>query len=299
MVTVFTPSYNRAQLLESAYKSLSRQTCKDFEWIVIDDGSSDNTQEVIDKIILNNGRLFPIRNIKKENGGKHTAINLGLEEAKGELFLILDSDDSLAENCIETIINKWGTIKKRCNGETNGDKQIGGLCFYMAHHNGNIIGHPVYDNIITDSINMRYKLGIKGDMLEVFCTSVLREFPFPQIPRETFCPESLVWNRVARKYKLQLFNNIIYFRDYLEGGLTSKMTKIRMQSPIASMMCYSEMVQLDIPFRERMKAAINYWRFRFCSSQKDIPLLSGSWFWTAPLGWMMHLNDIRTNKMSR
>ena len=130
-------------------------------------------------------------------------------------------------------------------------------------------------------------------MCEVFRTSVLKEYMFPEIDGERFCPEALVWNRIAQKYKLRVFHEVIYYRDYLEGGLTDKIVRIRMKSPIASMMTYAELNGYRIPFLHKMKAAINYWRFRFCASSGVKPVLSWGYFWTLPLGLLLHINDLR------
>jgi len=284
MVTVFTPTYNRAAYLLKVFKSLLQQTFKDFEWVIVDDGSIDDTSVIIDNLQLTNDKFFPIRYFYQENGGKHRAINRGVKEAKGELFLILDSDDMLPPNSLERIDFYYQQIKD--------DNSFGGVCGYMAHHDGTVIGKGCdIDVLDTNSIDLRYKYHVEGDMLEVFRTSVLKEIPFPEISNEKFVPEALVWNRIARKYKLRVFHEVVYFRDYLEGGLTDKIVKIRMNSPIASMMTYAEMTEFNIPFFAKLKAAINYWRFRFCSDAKEKPQIEWWWFWTAPLGWMMHLRD--------
>lgn len=116
MVTVFTPTYNRLYKIDKLYQSLKRQSCNDFEWIVVDDGSNDGTKEYFEKVI-DNGDPFKIRYFNKENGGKHRAINLGVSQAKGNLFFIVDSDDYLIDNAIEMILeweagldksHKWG-----------------------------------------------------------------------------------------------------------------------------------------------------------------------------------------------
>lgn len=285
LITVLTPSYNRAKLLVNAYESLRRQTCLDFEWLIVDDGSSDNTEEVISSIIKN--KDFPIRYIKKENGGKHTAVNLGIRYASGEAILILDSDDELPNDSIATIEKEFESIKK--------DKAIGGICGYMAHHDGEVIGKPIID-CTASSLTLRYKFGVKGDMCEVFRTSVLREFPFPEIEGERFCPEALVWNRIAQKYTLKVIPKVIYYRDYLKGGLTDNIIRIRMQSPIASTMTYQELTTyMGVPLNAKIRAAINYWRFRFCirhNEQKNsLPKLKGSLNFFAPLGLIMHWID--------
>ena len=299
LITVITPTFNRAALLPRLYDSLCRQTCKDFEWIVVDDGSTDNTQEVLAQLLwgadhqVQNGG-FKVQCYRKKNGGKHTAVNLGVTKANGELTLILDSDDELLPASIAQIAEAWTNIKDSYRSK----KPIGGVCGYMAHRNGDIIGMPMLD-VVCDETDMRYLYAVRGDMCEVFCTNVLREFPFPDIKGERFCPESLVWNRIAPKYSLLVFSKVIYLRDYLDGGLTDNIVRIRMQSPVASMMTYAEMLGYDIPFRVKVKAAINYWRFRCCYKRTEgnkgiaIPKVPLAYALVAPAGWLMHQRDCR------
>ena len=237
-ISILTPTYNRGKLLLPLYDSLKNLTFKDFEWLIVDDGSEDDTEQYALSWIAHNieNAKFPIRYIKKSNGGKHTAINRGVREANGELILILDSDDTLPSDSLATIAQYYELCK--------GYKDCAGVCGLMAHHDGQLIGtgfpkDPMYESALL----FRYaeKGNVTGDLLEVYKTSVMREFPFPEIENERFCPESLVWNRIANKYKLFCFNKVIYYRDYLEGGLTSKIVRIRMNSPIASTMTYAEM----------------------------------------------------------
>lgn len=290
IITVFTPTYNRAHLLPRLYESLCRQTFQDFEWVIVDDGSVDNTKSLSLSLPQREGTFFPIRYFYQENGGKHRAINRGVKEAQGELFLILDSDDSLPPDSLERIAYYYEQIRD--------DESFGGVCGYMAHHDGTIIGHGNGAEILdTNSIDLRNKYHVQGDMCEVFRTSVLREIPFPEIPGEKFVPEALVWNRIAQKYKLRVFHHVVYYRDYLDGGLTDKIVRIRMKSPVASMMTYAEMTRFDIPFMQKVKAAINYWRF-WCTTislptREEAPRLRWWWYWTWPLGRMMHLRDSR------
>lgn len=288
MITVLTPTYNRASLLINLYQSLIKQDFGDFEWVIVDDGSVDATTDIVDQFIQE--RQIAITYIKQANGGKHRALNRGVKEAKGELVLIVDSDDSLPNKSLSIIYSHYVDIKD--------NSSIGGVCGLMAHHDGTIIGdRKICSSMNLSSIEMRYKYGFVGDVCEVFKTEILREFPFPEIENEKFCPEALVWNRIATKYKLHYFNEVIYYRDYLDGGLTSKIVRIRMNSPIASMICYAELNQLDIPFKDKIKAAVNYWRFRLCySGSRSYPNLPGLWNAIAPLGWLMHLKDKRVNK---
>ncbi|MBW4723614.1 glycosyltransferase family A protein [Prevotella sp. 20925_1_30] len=288
MITIFTPTYNRAGFLHRLYDTLILQTYKNFEWIIVDDGSKDNTKDVVSSFVKE-GKLN-IHYVQQENGGKHRAINTGVGLATGELFFILDSDDILPNNALELVVKTFQPIKH--------EMFFAGVSGIDGNFDGRIIGSGLpYDSIDCNSVDIRYKFHVTGDMKEVFRTSVMKEFPFPDIEGEKFCPEALVWNRIAQKYKLRYFNKIIYKVEYQPEGITSNIVKVRMKSPITSMMCYAEMLELNIPFKDKFKAAVNYWRFRLCyNGSGSYPKLSGLWNAVAPLGWLMHLNDIHVNK---
>ena len=281
-ITVFTPTYNRGHLLQRLYDSLCLQTYANFEWIIVDDGSTDNTTDVVNAFISEN--KIDIKYIRQKNGGKHRAINHGVRVATGELFFIVDSDDLLPVDSLETIYQTYKDIRN--------EKSYGGMSGLDGFIDGRIIGNGLPQNKIDcNSIEIRNKYHVTGDMSEVFRTDVMKEFPFPEIEGEKFCPEVLVWNRIAQKYKLRYINKIIYTAEYQQEGLTSNIVKIRMKSPIASMMCYAEMNRLNIPLAQKVKAAINYWRFRFCSDRGNRPALPLFWLFTMPIGYMMHLSD--------
>ena len=288
MITLFTPTYNRADLLHRLYVTLILQTYKNFEWVIVDDGSKDNTKDVVSSFVKE-GKLN-IHYVQQENGGKHRAINTGVGLAKGELFFILDSDDILPNNALELVVKTFQPIKH--------EMSFAGVSGIDGNFDGRIIGSGLPDDSIDcNSVDIRYKFHVTGDMKEVFRTSVMKEFPFPDIEGEKFCPEALVWNRIAQKYKLRYFNKIIYKVEYQPEGLTSNIVKVRMKSPITSMMCYAEMLELNIPFKDKFKAAVNYWRFRLCyNGNGSYPKVSGLWNAVAPLGWLMHLKDKRVNK---
>ena len=289
-ISILTPTYNRGKLLLPLYESLKNLTFEDFEWLIVDDGSEDDTEQYALSWISYNIQKaeFPIRYIKKSNGGKHTAINRGVREANGELILILDSDDTLPEDSLATIAQYY----EQCKGY----KDCAGVCGLMSHHDGQLIGtgfpkDPMYES----ALQFRYaeKSNVTGDLLEIYKTSVMREFPFPEIENEKFCPESLVWNRIANKYKLFCFNKVVYYRDYLEGGLTSKIVRIRMNSPIASTMTYAEMLDYNISLKWKIRSAINYWRFKYCITNKFLKAPKVKWYWKVfqIIGLIMHLKD--------
>lgn len=286
LVTVATPTYNRAHLLSRLYTSLCCQEFKDFEWLVIDDGSSDDTEKVIQGFVKEN--FVKIRYIHKNNGGKHTAVNLAAKEAKGDLFFIADSDDWLPVGALKSVAEIYSGIKF--------NERFAGICGLDINHKGELIGSRLPADIIDATyIDIRNKFKITGDMKEVYLTSVMREFPFPEIEGEKFCSEALIWNRIASKYMLRFSNTPLYCVEYMNDGLTSSITRTRMNSPIATMMTYSEWVVYDIPLLWKCKMAINYWRFAFCAKKRVIKIAK----WTYPfafLGWLMHIKDKLTIK---
>lgn len=252
MITVFTPTFNRAYTLHKLYESLCEQSFKDFEWVIVDDGSKDNTEELVAEFIAQN--KINIIYHKQQNQGKHIAINKGVELAQGELFFIVDSDDILPEDSLEIIIEKYQSIKD--------DDTIAGLAGRRGYISGGYIGtNKSYDDVIMTSIDFRFKKKIAGDMAEVYKTEVIRQFPFPQFEGERFCPEALVWKRIDQQYKMLWFSDIIYKGEYIPDGLTANSFGIRKKSPKASCLYYAEEAQYDTPAYQKIKSVANYWRF--------------------------------------
>ena len=285
-ITILTPAYNRASLLPRLFDSLLRQTFKDFEWIVVDDGSTDNTHEVLASIKERCGDAFPMTCLYKENGGKHMAINMGVTRAQGELFFIVDSDDMLPPNALAIVAEEWRPI--------SGDSNFGGIAgLDIAMDTREVIGSGLpQEHIDCNAIDIRYRHHVTGDMKEVFRTEVLREFPFPEFAGERFCPEQLVWFRMARRYRLRYINKPIYIADYQPDGITAGITRARMRNPSASMLTYAELTECPVPFLVKVKAAINFWRFWHCRTATSVvPRVALRWHWLRPLGWMMHVRD--------
>ncbi len=286
LITVFTPTYNRAGLLERLYDSLKKQSFADFEWIIVDDGSADNTRELVQQFATAD---FPVKYYYQENVGKHFAINRGVKEASGTLFFILDSDDMIPEDALSIVAQKYATSKER---------HIGGVAGRKAYFDGKLIGSAEGVNEeIMNVFDFRYTRKITGDMCEVFKTSVLREFPFPEIKGEKFCPEALVWNRIGTKYPLLWFNEPIYLAEYQPEGLTARIFEVRKKSPVATTICYQELSRAPISLAFRFRALINYWRFAFYLKRpftdklKAVdPVLSLP---ALPIALLMYLNDKR------
>lgn len=219
MITVFTSTYNRGYIIENLYNSLKRQTFRDFEWIVIDDGSTDNTEELFSRI-LQDEKDFSIIYQKVKNGGKHRAINKGVRLAKGELFFIVDSDDYLTDDALFQVDRVEKSLR-------DVEGKFGGVCGLKGYSEKKIVG-TTYDGDGFLDITMleRRKYHINGDKAEVFYTEVMRKYPFPEFDGENFLTEAVVWNRIAHDgYKLRFFNDTIYICDYLSDGLSANSEK--------------------------------------------------------------------------
>lgn len=225
-ITVFTPTYNRGYLLPHLYESLKKQTFRDFEWVVVDDGSSDNTSDLFSKW-TNHEKSFHISYIHVTNGGKHRAINRGLEMAKGELFFIVDSDDLLPIDSLEIIDNVEKTISK------SEKSSFGGVCGLKAKINGDNLGSTFVGTDYLDITELeRQKYNIDGDKAEVFYTELLKKYKFPEFDGESFVTECVVWDKIAHDgYKLRFFNEIVYLCDYLDDGLSSRYHSICYSNP--------------------------------------------------------------------
>lgn len=221
-ITVFTPTYNRMEKLPILYESLVEQSCKKFEWIVVDDGSSDGTEKFFDNLPKCD---FPVRYYKTKNGGKHRAINLGVQKAEGDFFFIVDSDDKITSDAIETIYS-WLSVLPQEYAAVSGLRG-----FSEGEPMGNI--DCFSKKIYIDCTNIeRHKIMSIWDMAEVYRVSVLKKYPFPEFENENFLTEGVVWNRIASDgYKIRWYGKIIYICKYLEGGLTRSGKKKFINNP--------------------------------------------------------------------
>lgn len=284
-ITVLTPTYNRANNLLICYNSLLNQTNNDFEWIIVDDGSTDNTMTTINKIKKEN--RIRIKYFYKTNGGKHTALNYGINHISTDLTLILDSDDYLVKDAIEQIVfyfDKYRNNSKLC-----------GYSFLKLSPDGftNGMEFPV-DEEISSFIDMRINRKISGDKCEVFLTRCLKEFPFPEFKGEKFIGESTVWIPMSTKYDMVHINKGIYVAEYLDGGLTKMGRKLRFSSPYGGManskVCMMKRCRLDY----RIKAAILYNCYSFFAKKTitNIPFDSDHAFltiFTMPIGYFLFI----------
>lgn len=214
MVTIFTPIYNRKHTIGKLYESLKRQTDRRFEWIVIDDGSTDDVEELIRQWEREECD-FPIRFRRVPNGGKHRAVNLGVGMAEHEAFFIVDSDDHLVPEAVEFVNLRFKEIE--------GDMRFAGISGLRGlTEDSPVGGWPKFGADYVDATNLeRKKFHLLGDKAEVYKTSILKKFPFPCFEKENFLTEGIVWDRIAREgYQIRWFKKVIYLCAYLEDGLT-------------------------------------------------------------------------------
>lgn len=224
LVTVFTPLYNRKDLLLRLYESLQAQTCRSFEWLIVDDCSSDGSYELAKELEEREDR-FPIRVFRAErNGGKHRAVNLGVAQARGWMFFIVDSDDALAPEAVEKILDWEKTIRD--------DRSFAGLGFQKGDLSGKLVGTTFPGHTCDCTSLEREEHRISGDKAEVFYTSVLRRYPYPEFEGERYLTPAVVWDRIAHDgLKIRWINEMIYLCEYQPDGLTANWDKNMANNP--------------------------------------------------------------------
>lgn len=262
IVTVLTPTFNRGGALNNLYQSLQKQTIKDFEWLLVDDGSTDDTKNIAEE--MREKAEFPMRYIYKENGGKHTALNVGVKQITSELTFIVDSDDTLVPDAIETILQYHKKYKER--------KDLCGYSFLRRFPDGNINGKPFEpDEKVGTYIECRINADdTQADKAEVFYTRCLKEFPFPEYRNEKFLGEDLVWIRMAMKYHMVHINRAIYVGNYLEDGLTKNRRKNNIRSPYGCMERAKEFMRPELKLKYRLKGAVQYLVYGKFAGEKQL-----------------------------
>lgn len=250
--TIFTPTYNRKELLINLYESLKNQTYKDFEWIIVDDGSSDGTELSVRQFL--DEKILDIKYFYKENGGKQRAYNYGVEKARGELFICLDSDDKYVDNALETILKYW---KKYEN-----NREIAGMGYLSIYENGEVIGTKFpKDEMIATQFDIYNKYKVKGDKGLMFRTKILKQFPFPVFKGEKFTTEAVVYNRISEKYKMLYVNEKIEIKEYQGDGLTSKYNDLLMRNPQGQALYHNERNRHKMTFKEKIFNNAVYYKF--------------------------------------
>jgi glycosyltransferase involved in cell wall biosynthesis len=213
--TVFTPTYNRAYTLKRVFDSLMSQTINHryFEWILINDGSTDNTDELVQEFLKKSD--FDIKYIKQENKGKNYCHNKAIKLAKGELFLILDSDDAIVSDCMEIFLNYWekidNTLKNRIYGIS---------CLCKNGYTNELIGYKVEEGLIRDAFKWKHKNKIYFDGWAALNIKIFKKYLFPEIEAIKFIPESYLWDKVSKNREIYSTNEVLKIVYYQDTGFT-------------------------------------------------------------------------------
>lgn len=249
ILTVFTPAYNRAYSIHKCYESLKRQTSKKFKWLVIDDGSTDNTKELILK--WKEEADFEINYIYKKNGGMHTAHNTAYENIDTELNVCIDSDDYMPDNAVEKIIECWNE-KKADN--------IAGLAGLDVKEDGQLIGTKFQNTLKQSTLFDLYKKhGIKGDKKLVYRTELTRYYKYPEFEGEKYVGLDYKCHKIHEKYKLALVNEVFCIVEYLEDGSSKNMLNQYRTNPKG--WCFYRLENLKIPntsLKYKFKECMHY-----------------------------------------
>lgn len=293
MITIFTPTYNRAYILHRCYESLKRQTNKNFKWLIVDDGSKDETKELVIKWIKKNE--VDITYIRQENMGKQGAHNTGVLNCHTELFICVDSDDYLADGAIEKMYNAWKQFKE--------DRKLAGLVMLKADVKGHLVGSNMPEDIRTCSIyNLYEKCHFKGDAALLFRTEILRKFLFPIFAGEKFVGESIVYDLISETYEMGLVNEVVYLCEYLEGGYSLDIIELYKRNPKGYMGYLNQRVALAKNFEEKYRALVQHRAGCWWIGHKgDVGKYKYSWIniISFPQSIIMYYKKIIKNKLIR
>lgn len=283
--TIFIPTYNRAHTLGRALESVEAETFRDFEVVIVDDGSTDDTPGLVDHWIGRNP--FPIQYLRQPNQGKHAAHNAALQVARGELFITLDSDDSLLPDALEKLNRHWKAIPA---GERPGFAGIAGMCL---DEDGSLSGEPYPEAVIdSDYLQIFQRCRMNGERREAIRLDVLREFPYPRFEGERHVRPTLILRRMAHRYKLRFTNEVLQVNRHAPDGISANRFHYRMRNPRGLRQYYLEEITLNDRYMPERKLRRRYERFVRYSLHSGIGLLRqarevkrrGMWLAAVPAG---------------
>lgn len=291
--TVFTATYNRVHTLLRVYDSLAAQTYRDFEWLVVDDGSTDDTARLIER--WQQEAAFPIRYLRQANQGKHVATNRGVAEAEGELFLVLDSDDACVPQALERFARHWDAVPDRARFSA-----VTALC--MDQH-GRLVGDTFPSDVLdSDPLELRYRYKVRGEKWGFQCTDILRRFPFPEDITRTYVPEDIVWNQIAREYRTRYVNERlrVYWVDepsMVHGQRAGKNAAGGQLQHLNAL--NTELAWFRFAPMQFLRSALHYSRFSFHlgddlgkqARRLGSPPARMLWALMLPFGWLVYLRD--------
>lgn len=260
ILTIFTPAYNRGYTIHKCYESLKRQTDKNFKWLVIDDGSTDNTKDLIMK--WKEEADFEITYIYKKNGGMHTAHNTAYENIDTELNVCIDSDDYLTDDAVEIIVNEWQQVRS--------DK-LAGIGALDIFESGEVIGIKFPNDLKQAKyFDIYNKHGIYGDKKFVYRTDLIKKFPYPEYEGEKYVGLDYKYKKLDENYELALVNKSICVVEYMEDGSSMNMLNQYRKNPKG--WCFFRLENLKIEkssLKYKFKECIHYVSSSIMSKNKD------------------------------
>jgi len=267
LLTIITPTHNRQKKITNLFKSLLSQEKYNFEWLIIDDGSTDNTKKTVRHFKTT---LFPIKYIYQENSGKHIALNTAFNNVNSTLSIIVDDDDQLVKDATQTIEKYWNKYKN--------NQSICGLVFRRKTiHNKKIGSDFPREETIANYNDYIINKNISGDKAEVFNNSILKRYRYPCFENEKFIGEGVLWSKIAEKYNMAFIDTPIYICEYLDGGLTKSGRTLRINNPLGGMYHTEEYLKKNFATNVRVKNAILYQTYAHFAKikprQKDFKLL--------------------------
>ncbi len=248
-LTVFTPTYNRAYCLHYCYESLKRQTCKDFVWLIIDDGSNDNTKELVSSWIKENN--IPIIYHYQQNQGMHGAHNTAYELINTELNVCIDSDDFMTDDAVEKILTFWNKY---------GSDKVSGIIGLDSYFDGTIIGTRLPDNMKQAKLfDLYYKYGVTGDKKVIFRTKLTKQYPYPLFKNESYVGLAYKYYMLDQRYELLIMNEVLCRVEYLPDGSTRNMFKQYIKNPKGFAFYRIELMKLPFAsLKFKFRQAIHY-----------------------------------------
>ncbi|MEM6231175.1 glycosyltransferase family 2 protein [Shewanella scandinavica] len=277
-LAVLTATYNRKKELMRLYTSLIKQSDLSFTWLIIDDGSTDGTSELINNLMSEG--LLDIQYKHKTNQGKHSALNVGFKQSNSDWLFIVDSDDWLDNDCIESV--------KFFLERIHSSDEYASMTMLQKNEEGYLVGGHVNEshNNFIEMIDG----GVKGDKCDVFRTNIVRHFSFPVFPKERFMSELPLYLWLGQNYKAMFVNYCGYNCKYLSDGLSHNSVRLRTDNNLSTLYVYKCLYDTSNKFKIKLKASINWWRFYLSLRESR----NFDWYpsiLTMPLGALLYLYD--------
>ncbi len=256
LLTVFTPTYNRRELLGRVYQSLLAQTDLNFIWLIVDDGSTDDTGTLVQEWVRE--ERITIEYLYRENGGKMRAHNTGVVNCRTRLFICLDSDDYFPEYAVELVTATWRQIEDDSSQDT---EKVCGIVAHKGRSATEILTGGEFADVKYTTLQGLYRKGFSGETTLVFRTDILKRFPFPEIDGEKYVPEDYIYDRIDKEYVLRVLPRILTICELVTSGYTDSVEQLRDENPQAWLLYYQQRAQ-DAPMSLlKLKYISHYMQF--------------------------------------